>query len=324
MIDDVKDDLIDAFMEFGHADLGPPVFAPSRETWPNPEGVEAPMPDGPPSVVQRQASVDSVLTLDHLSGSLSSPLPTAVAPASGAHMDSLAQYFDGLRLLIQSQEEHKVENPDTEDRECVMSNMKSFKIEVTLVNSSNELVDDVHVGLHASLLYENGQNVPRANDKEEILTGEKEVVIIGGRGLFKLKLGASVLTSKHDRQRFRVNISPNSEHLSTQFPQLTVLSEPFKSITKLDRKTPPSRGGDGGGRFSAPPPRKWPRLSLPVLPCCSLRKRGPSEQTVARTVAAAPSKLTKQIDKFTKNNELILDQLKQLRNHLQESGYTIP
>ena len=228
--------------EFDHADLGAQGLTPLREG----VGVRTPMPDDePPDGVQLHdsftADLDSFFSLsaDLFHGRPQSPAP---APASGERMESPAKSFAGLRLVIEKHNVHKVEVPaehhNGENREYTVSNLKTFKMEVALVNSSNELARDVRVALHASLLYENEQNVLRPNDGEPILIGETKVLIIGGRANFRLKVGPTVLTTKHEKQRFRVSIAPNSEHLRIQFPQLTVLSEPFKSVTKLDRKPP--------------------------------------------------------------------------------------
>ena len=62
------------------------------------------------------------------------------------------------------------------------------------------------------------------------------------------------LRSKLGRQRFRVRISPKDERIRVANAQLTVLTEPLKSVTKLDRRAPPvdTRVPAGGG--SAPLP----------------------------------------------------------------------
>ena len=269
--------------EFGHADLGAQGLTPLRETSAYPEGVWTPMPDVQPGGVQLQDSFTA-----HLDSFGSSALPPlmAVAPGSCAHMDSPAKSFAGLRLVIEKHHVHKVDHHNDENREYTVCNLRTFNVEVALLNASNELAHDVHVGLHASLLYENGQNVLRPNDKETILTGETEVVIIGGRGLLKLRVGASVLTSKHDRQRFRVNISPNSEHLSAQFPQLTVRSGPFKSVTKLERKPRPPL--EERLKIRGPHEEHEVRPLLPVLPVAAVTStRTPKASTAAETAAAA-------------------------------------
>ena len=187
-------------------------LAPSREASSNyPEGSGALVPpDLQPPDVQREDSVGALLasigqTLPPLPGQTLPPLPTGT-PGSGAPVDSPPECFDGLRLAIQSHSVHKVENADTEDREYVVSNLRVFQIEVVLVNERNELAQTTNVALHASLLTENGLDLVWPNPQEPMLTGETEAVIIGGRGLFKLKMGASVLSSKMGKQRFRVKV----------------------------------------------------------------------------------------------------------------------
>ena len=62
--------------------------------------------------------------------------------------------------------------------------------------------------------------------------------------------------SKLGRQRFRVRISPKDERIRVANAQLTVLTEPLKSVTKLDRRAPPvdTRVPAGGVGGSAPLP----------------------------------------------------------------------
>ena len=272
MSDDVSDDLPGAFMAFAHEQL--PGVAPSGETSADTGGIHVLMPDGRPGGVQRQGSADSVMTRDISPAFSPSPSHTAVSPARVTHMDSPDGWFDGLELgtLIHSHEVRK--DPDTEDSEHIVSNLSFFTVEVILVNSSKERVGGVHVGLSASLVYEDGQAVVlQPDDETEILKGRTGVVTIDGRGLFRLQMGPSVLSSQHGNQRFRVKIAPSSERLRSLFPDLTVLSQPVKSMVKL----PGSRGGGGGDRPSAPAPTEPPRPSPPVLHgllcCTAARKR---------------------------------------------------
>lgn len=210
-------------------------------------------------------------------------------------MDSPNHWFNGLELgtLI---EPHTIrKDPDTGVTEYIVSNLKFFNVEVVLVNSSKELVSGVHVGLSAWLVYENGNVVPRPDNNTEILTGKSktDMVTIDGRGLFKLQMGPTVLSSEHDNQLFRVKIAPSSERLRNQFPLLTVLSKPIKSMVKAYRKPSPSCSGGGGDRPSTPPPTEPPHPSLfPALglACgCTGRKRSSAGQPVlVHPVAAAP------------------------------------
>ena len=245
-------------------DLG---LAPSREPsgYPDPGGALVPRHD--PSL--------NTLLNPYAQGPPQSQLTPAPPGPGTAPTDSHVKSFDNLRLVIQSHSVHKVENPDTEDREYVVSNLRTFNIEVVLVNEHNELAVDVNLGLVTSLLYENGLVVQRPNDQEQLLTGETEVVIIGGTGKFVLKMGPSVLSSKMGKQRFRIKIEPKNERIRQEFPQLTVLTEPLKSVTKLDRKPPPPGSRVGA---SAPPPPMEPAIPMqPPIPhpAAAARPAGP-------------------------------------------------
>ena len=336
--------------------------APSGETSADNDGISVWMPDGRPDVyLHRQDSADSVMALDPSLACSPSPPPTAASPARGTgdptHMDSPDCWLNGLQLMSLIKPHAVRKATDTGVTEYMVSNLKRFTVEMILVNSDNELVGGVNVGLSAWLVYENGDVVPRPDDNTEILTGKSrtDVVIIDGRGFFELQMGPTVLSSEHDNKLFRVKIAPSSERLRNLFPQLTVLSNPIKSKVKVNHTQPASHGGGGGDRPSAPPPTEPPRPSLfPALglACCTGRKRSSSEQPVlVRPVAAArpsvgsmatapsvgivanaraiPSpipenlrgqgdQLGDQLGKLKETNELILDQLKQLATFLRE------
>ena len=222
-----------------------------------------------------------------------------------------------------------------------MSNLSFFTVEVILVNSSKERVGGVHVGLSASLVYEDGQAVVlQPDDETEILKGRTGVVIIDGRGLFRLQMGPSVLSTQHGDQRFRVKIAPSSERLCSLFPDLTVLSQPIKSMVKPNRKPSASRGGGGGDRPSAPPPTKRSSPSPPapglLSVCCTARKRTSVGQPVpvrpvaasrpsVGIMAAAPSvgivanaRAIPSLTELIENSELMLHQLRQFATSLRD------
>mgnify|MGYP001219648908 CR=1 FL=1 len=54
----------------------------------------------------------------------------------GAVADGGAEDWANLQLAIKQHSVHKVENADTEDREYVVSNLRTFNIEVVLVDES--------------------------------------------------------------------------------------------------------------------------------------------------------------------------------------------
>ena len=251
------------------ADLG--LLAPSREgSTVNPAATGQMMPYGAdsammPTGASRQASFGTQLS-QFLAGQ-GLPAGQPAAAASGVPMDSQPSAFENLKLVIQSHSVHKVENADTEDREYVVSNLRTFNIEVVLVDESNTLATGVNVGLEVQLLYGNGLVVQKPNEQEQLLTGETEVVIIGGRGVFKLKMGPSILSSKMGKQKFRVKIEPKNERIRRDYPQLTVLTEPLKVVTKLERKPPPPRGGPAAAAAAAEPSHSIPMPgAVPGIP----------------------------------------------------------
>ena len=65
----------------------------------------------------------------------------------------------------------------------------------------------------------------------------RELVITGGRGLLKLKMGKSIVSSKMGKQKFRVRIAPKDERILADHPRLTVLTEPVRVL----RDSPPNR-----------------------------------------------------------------------------------
>ena len=342
MSDDVNNNLLGALLAFADDDQLPGA-APSGETSAHTGGIHVHvlMPDGRPGELQRQGSANSVMTPDISSAFSPSPPPTAVSPARArlTHMDSPDCWFHGLELETLIHTHADREDPDTEDTEHIVSTLSFFTVEVGLVNSSKELVGGVHVGLSASLVYENGQAVVlQPGDETEILKGETGVVIIDGRGVFRLQMGPSVLSSKHGKQRFRVKIAPSSEHLCSLFPDLTVLSQPIKSMAKPNRKPSASRGGGGGDRPSAPPPTKRSSPSPPAPGlhlCCTARKRTLVGPVLVRPVAAArpsvdimaaaPSvgivanaRAIPSLTELIEKSELMLHQLKQIATSLKD------
>ena len=227
--------------------------APSGETSADNDGISVRMPDWRPDVyLHRQDSADSVMALDPSLACSPSPPPTAASPARGTgdptHMDSPDCWLNGLQLMSRIKPHAVRKATDTGVTEYMVSNSKRFTVEMILVNSDNELVGGVNVGLSAWLVYENGDVVPRPDDNTEILTGKSrtDVVIIDGRGFFELQMGPTVLSSEHDNKLFRVKIAPSSERLRNLFPQLTVLSKPIQSKVKVNRTQPASHGGGGG------------------------------------------------------------------------------
>ena len=107
--------------ESGHAGLGAQGLPPPRETSAYPEGV-APMPEEQPGGVRLRGS--SAARLGPFGSSPSSP-SSAVAPASGARMDSPTKLVDGMQLVIEKHNVRKVGLQVDENRASPSPNPQS-------------------------------------------------------------------------------------------------------------------------------------------------------------------------------------------------------
>ena len=73
-----------------------------------------------------------------------------------------------LKLIIQAHSVHKVENEGTEDREYVVSNLRTFTVEVVLVAKESNPLAPNQLSLQAELLYENGCEVRPTQPDEQV------------------------------------------------------------------------------------------------------------------------------------------------------------
>jgi len=163
-----------------------------------------------------------------------SPYPSLLLPAEPA--EPAETDWSVLELYMERHSVHLVTG-DADGKEYVVSNLKKFEVTLCLYNRQTREFDRAPLELKASLLYENSQAVRAAPD-EEILSGDVLSKVQGGRAVVRLQLGKRVLSLHHDHQRFRVKIEPADPQLAAAYPNLTQLTEPLKSVTKL-------RGGPG-------------------------------------------------------------------------------
>merc|ERR1719359_1354808 len=159
----------------------------------------------------------------------------------------------GRRLKVLEHRVHKVESGGKED-ELVVSNLRPFTLKVGVCDHLDRLLLDCSLPLRATLLYENGLPVRQTSASEPLLVGESEVVALQGAATFKLKITS--LSSHRDKQRFRLQVSPQDPDLAVREPSLSVVTNPMKSVTKLGRSSLSGGGGGGayGGAAGAPPP----------------------------------------------------------------------
>lgn len=163
-------------------------------------------------------------------GSSSSSSSMALSTAVLAH---------GRRLKILEHRVHKVEvrtkEGDEQEEELVVSNLRPFTIKVGVHDDTDAAMYDCTLPLRATLLYENGLPVKQTSTSEPLLVGETDVVALQGVATFKLRITS--LSSHRDKQRFRIQISPQESELVLNERGLEVVTEPMKSVTKLGRAT---------------------------------------------------------------------------------------
>uniref|UniRef100_A0A7S4B0T9 Uncharacterized protein n=1 Tax=Chrysotila carterae TaxID=13221 RepID=A0A7S4B0T9_CHRCT len=150
----------------------------------------------------------------------------------------------GRRLKIAEHRVHKVEvrqkDSGEDEEELVVSNLRPFTLKVAVHDSKGSPLPDCSLPLRAALLYENGLPVKQTSSSEPLLVGETDVVALQGAATFKLRITS--LSSHRDKQRFRIQVTPQDEEVARAEPQLTVVTNPMKSVTKLGRASVAGNG----------------------------------------------------------------------------------
>lgn len=150
---------------------------------------------------------------------------------------------NGRKLKILEHRVHKVEMRTKEngepEEELVVSNLRPFTLKVGVHDALDMPLLDCSLPLRAALLYENGLPVKQAptSSSEPLLVGETDVVALQGSATFKLRITS--LSSHRDKQRFRIQVGPQDADMLRVDPQLCVVTDPMKSVTKLGRVAPP-------------------------------------------------------------------------------------
>lgn len=165
------------------------------------------------------------------------PAPTACSAVVAAQQQSTAVVLSGRKLKILEHRVHKVEMRHQEngeaEEELVVSNLRPFTLKVGVHDALDMPILDCALPLRASLLYENGLPVKQTSSSEPLLVGETDVVALQGAATFKLRITS--LSSHRDKQRFRIQVSPQDLDVVQLEPLLCVVTDPMKSVTKLGR-----------------------------------------------------------------------------------------
>lgn len=160
-----------------------------------------------------------------------------------SHLQLIFEHYKsprGLELEITQHSVHRVKSPD----DYIVSNLRRFTIEAVLFHKASRRPAEHSLWLRAVCFTEDGRPVTpcsrcTAGCESCMLTGETESVVHDGVATFReLKMGKLLLSARHGGQRFRIRIEPKDPELRTHYPELHVLSEPFRVVTKLPPPPP--------------------------------------------------------------------------------------
>ena len=178
---------------------------------------------------------------DGIENPLGASFGTALAPLDDA-VD-----LGGLRLLITKHTIHREDHVGSANHSYVVSKEKWFWLGIQLVDGQGRMAVGNTLDLSACVVYESGVPVNSLVASEPLLLGQLEAQVIRGEAQFKLKMGSSTLSQKHNNQKFRICVHPSDPATRDTHPHLTIHSTPMVSMTKLFRKRPGEGDADGGG-----------------------------------------------------------------------------
>lgn len=184
-----------------------------------------------------------------------------LCPELFQHVATFLDEWKGLRLVVTSMPIPRRDPDGTWHISC----MRRFSMEVGLVTDGSESgernlrVASEQLELQASLLFEDGTpvtlgEISSGTPANELLWGAS-AALGGNRAAFRLQLGPGMgrvpkfEIQKHGSvqrvdalmrpRRFRIRVAPKEPELAASRPHLSVTSEPFRVVSKLQRRPPP-------------------------------------------------------------------------------------
>lgn len=288
--------------------LEPKLLQPEVD-WPAPMGLPGEAGAPPPSVCTAVDGCEAVI------GKLATPLAEQ-ACHGGARLS-----FENHNYI------HKVvANAADGSRECRVSRLRQpFEVKLALRDEKARLMT-MPLDLTCSLVFASSGEPVTATPPERPLEGETCATVVGGRVSFKLRVVA--LSSEHAGKRFCLKFAPSDVALAAARPELTLLSPPLKSVTKLgshvETAVSPPTGGAGAMPGDAATDRRCGAAPAPDGSVLSPVARPQRRDAAAR----APEQLTvdelreiiatqrAQIELLTEQNRLIMVEL----SRYQRSG----
>lgn len=137
-----------------------------------------------------------------------------------------------VNLEITMHTVHRVRAPG----DYVVSNLRKFAIQVVLSYGESRRPAEFSLWLRARVQLEDGSDVEGLESKQEDCSflGEVAALLIDGVALFRdMKMGKLLLSARHGGQRFRIRVEPREQAVRERYPFITVLSDPFRVVTKL-------------------------------------------------------------------------------------------
>ena len=206
----------------------------------------------------------------------------------------------GRHLQIMDHTVHRIDSNikanGEEEKEMVVSNLRHFTLKIGVIDRSGG-GHEAELPLKAELLYENGQLVEQLATCEPLLVGKTQVVAMQGMALFKLRITS--LSSHRDKQRFRIQVSPQDLDVVQLEPLLCVVTDPMKSVTKL------GRASAAAAPLMPPPP--------PLDPAAGY-------ETLKRKYRDTLEMHAQQIGQMQETQQLILQELHQVTTLLRAQG----
>ncbi|KAL1518617.1 hypothetical protein AB1Y20_002905 [Prymnesium parvum] len=140
-----------------------------------------------------------------------------------------------LRIRVAKHTIHREDNKGTDQHVFVVSKDRWFTLELHLTDQEGRLAVQNTLGVRAHVIFENGHEVPVAEHEPRLLGADSQT-FINGTATFKLRMGNSILSQRHNEQKFRIRVEPMDPAVKETYSVLTIHSAAMRSVTKLHRR----------------------------------------------------------------------------------------
>lgn len=228
-----------------------------------------------------------------------------------------------MEATISDHRVHRVIEVGDGGREYIVSNLKNFHMQLSLRHKLTKQPPAQPLRFRATLLYESNEPVISLED-DELLCGTTAVTLSrNGIGRFTLRMGRNALSQSHQRRRFCVKIEPEDPEIASVYPDLTQVSAPMKSVTKVLATSTAPRQRPAPTPALAPvpaPAASHPDTSTRALSTRDLPMELLREMAQRTEMAAAVSEQMARREALEVQNQQIQAELAQIRASMQQSS----